>query len=83
MNWESIADNWSLFRSKLQERWGRLSEADLESTAHRRERVVRKLQERYGLSAEYADAQLLEWQKDMAEDTPTLVMWTPRRRSTH
>ncbi len=75
MNWEDIAGNWTSFRGRMHERWRRLSDSDLEAIRAGRERAVRALQERYGISAEQADAQLLEWQRDMDQDEPTLVLW--------
>jgi uncharacterized protein YjbJ (UPF0337 family) len=78
MRWQQIAEHWATFRGSLHERWGRLSEVDLELIDGRRERLLRVLQERYGLRGEEAEALLLEWQKDVAEDTPTLVFWNPQ-----
>lgn len=84
MNWNLIVDHWDTFRPKLRQRWGRLSDADLDEIGTRRERVVQTVENRYGISAEQADAQLLEWQKDMEEEAPTLVLWEPLpRRQSH
>lgn len=80
MRWQQIAENWNSFRGKLRERWSRLSEVDLELIDGRRESLLRALQERYGLRGEEVEALLLEWQKDVAEDTPTLVLWPPEQR---
>jgi hypothetical protein len=77
MNWENVASNWPSFRRRLHQRWTRLSDHDLESIGAGRERVVQALQARYGISAELADALLLEWQRDMDEEAPTLVQWGP------
>jgi uncharacterized protein YjbJ (UPF0337 family) len=79
MRWQQIAENWNSFRGKLRERWSRLSEIDLELIDGRRESLLRALRERYGLHGEEAEALLLEWQKDIAEDTPTLVLWPAER----
>jgi hypothetical protein len=80
MRWQQIAENWNTFRAQLHERWSRLSELDLELIDGRRGSLLRALQERYGLPSEEAEALLLEWQKDIAEDTPTLVLWPPPER---
>lgn len=80
MRWQQIAENWNSFRGKLHERWSRLSEVDLELIDGRRESLLRALQERYGLLSQEAEALLLEWQKDIAEDTPTLVLCPAERR---
>ena len=81
MNWRNVADHWMTLRGKVQERWTRLSDADLDSVAGSRSRLLRALQDHYGLHIEQADALLLEWQKDLDNDTPTLVLWEPMRRT--
>ena len=80
MSWQNIADNWRAFRGSLRERWGRLSELDLDQVDGRRQRLLGVLQARYGVDAEHADALLLEWQKDVVENGPTLVLWPPHGR---
>jgi uncharacterized protein YjbJ (UPF0337 family) len=55
MNWDQIEGNWKVFKGKVKEKWGKLTDDDLDRAAGRREQLVGRLQERYG------------WHKDQAE----------------
>jgi len=50
-------------KGKLQEQWGQLTDDELEAIAGNREKVIGKLQKKYGLTKDEAERQLEEWQK--------------------
>ena len=58
MNWDEISGNWKQFRGNIIERWGKLTEDDLDVAAGRRDQMVGKLQERYGLVKDEAERQV-------------------------
>jgi uncharacterized protein YjbJ (UPF0337 family) len=48
MNRDTLAGNWKQFRGKIQEKWGKLTNDDLDQIDGRREQLVGRLQELYG-----------------------------------
>ena len=57
MNWEQIEGNWTQFKGKAKEKWGELTDDDLDRIEGKRDQLVGKLQERYGLAKEEAERQ--------------------------
>lgn len=62
MNWDRAKGNWKQFRGKVQEQWGRLSDDQLDVIAGRREMLLGKIQECYGVSKDQAERQIKEWE---------------------
>jgi len=60
MNWDQIEGNWKLLKGKFREKWGKLTDIDLEVVAGRRDHLLGKLQEKYGLKREQAEKELDE-----------------------
>ena len=68
MNWDRIEGNWKQLTGKVKEQWGKLTDDDLMQVQGRREILVGKIQTRYGISHEQAEAQVSGWEvkhKDM------------------
>lgn len=61
MNWESVEGNWKEFRGRVREQWGRLTNDEVDVIGGRRDRLVGKLQEHYGIAREEAERQVREW----------------------
>ncbi|MEW6353614.1 MAG: CsbD family protein [Pseudomonadota bacterium] len=54
MNWNHI-DDWEQLRKKAREKWKNLSDADFDMIAGKREKLVAKLQELYGMTQHEAE----------------------------
>jgi uncharacterized protein YjbJ (UPF0337 family) len=63
MNISIFAGNWKQLRGKIREQWGRLTDDDLEVAAGKRDQIVGRIQERYGLAREEAERQMQEFEK--------------------
>ena len=63
MNWNRIEGNWKQFRGEVKERWGRLTDDHLEVIGGKRDNLMGKIQEIYGLGKDAADKQIHEWQQ--------------------
>jgi len=63
MNWDRVQGNWLQFKGKVKEKWGKLTDDDLDRIAGKRDQLVGKLQEKYGIARDEADRQLQEWEK--------------------
>ena len=58
MNNDILAGNWKQFHGKMLEQWGKLTKDDLDVAAGRRDQIVGKVQERYGVAKEEAERQV-------------------------
>ena len=66
MNWERISGNWTQWKGRIQERWGKLTQEQLDVIAGRREQLSGHIQEAYGLTKDEADRQLRDWERNLA-----------------
>ena len=62
MNWDRIAGNWKQMKGALRERWGKLSDDELDRMTGQRDQLVGKIQERYGCARDVAENQVREWE---------------------
>jgi len=55
MNWDQVAGNWKQLKGTVREKWGKLTDDDLDVVAGKRDQLVGKIQERYGITKEAAE----------------------------
>jgi nucleotide-binding universal stress UspA family protein/uncharacterized protein YjbJ (UPF0337 family) len=60
--WEQIEANWQQYRASAKATWSKLSEAELDMIAGKRERLVARVEECYGMSREDAEREVHNWQ---------------------
>lgn len=70
MNDDILAGNWKKFKGNILEQWGKLTDDDLDVAAGRREQMVGKLQERYGIAKDEAERQMKEFEDRHKSSTP-------------
>jgi len=58
MNWDEIEGKWTQLKGRVRERWGKLTDDDLEIINGRREQLIGRLKERYGMSKEAAEDEI-------------------------
>jgi uncharacterized protein YjbJ (UPF0337 family) len=76
MNWDQLEGKWKQYLGEIREKWGKLTDDDLHVIAGRREQLIGRLQERYGIAKEVAAQQADEFvralrsvaEDDIAED---------------
>jgi uncharacterized protein YjbJ (UPF0337 family) len=61
MNWDQVAGNWKQFKGTVKEKWGKLTDDDLEVIQGKKDQLVGRLQERYGYTKEQAEKELNSW----------------------
>ena len=61
MNSDQFEGKWKQFSGKVKEKCGKLTDDDLATINGRREQLVGKLQERYGLAKDQAEKQIDEF----------------------
>ncbi len=61
MNMEQLQGKWKQVKGSAREKWGKLTDDDLDMIAGQGQMLIGKLQERYGIAKEEAERQLNEW----------------------
>lgn len=61
MNSDRIEGNWKEMKGKVQQKWGKLSNDDMDVIDGRREELVGKIQQAYGKSREEAEKEVDEY----------------------
>ena len=67
MNWDRIEGNWKQFKGQVKEQWGKFTDDDLDVVAGKRDQLLGKLQEKYGITKDEAQRQLLEFEKNFKD----------------
>jgi uncharacterized protein YjbJ (UPF0337 family) len=57
MNWDQIKGQWKQHAGKAKQKWGKFTDDELAQLEGRKDQLVGKLQERYGLKKEEAEKQ--------------------------
>lgn len=73
MNWDQVEGQWKNIKGNIREKWGKLTDDDLEAVAGKKDQLVGKMQERYGLAKDKAEAELDTFVKDIKYDRKTLM----------
>ena len=70
MNTDQLSGKWKQMKGAAKQHWGKLTDDDLELIAGKRDTLIGKLQERYGMAKEEAQRKADEWLKSYnpAED---------------
>jgi uncharacterized protein YjbJ (UPF0337 family) len=78
MNWDQIEGKWKQMKGSVKQKWGKLTDDDLDYIAGSRDKFVGRIQERYGIAKDEAQKQADEWMK-MHPETETTTTTTTRR----
>ncbi len=62
MNWDQIKGQWKQVKGKVQQKWGDLTDDDLTRVDGKREELLGRLQERYGIAREEAERQVRDFE---------------------
>ena len=58
MNDDVLKGRWTQLKGRIREKWGKLTDDDLDQVQGRSEQLVGKVQERYGLAKDEAQRQV-------------------------
>ncbi len=61
MDWNRLEGNWKQFKGKIREKWGDLTDDDLEKVEGHREQFEGMLQTRYGYAKDKAKEEVDNW----------------------
>ena len=72
MNWDRVEGNWKQLKGKAREKWGKLTDSDFEQIAGKKDQLIGRIQERYGISRDEAQKQADEWARaQQFQEEPT------------
>ena len=61
MNWQQIEGKWDYTKGKLREKWGKLTDDDLDVIAGKRDQLIGRLKQRYGIQKDAAEKEINNW----------------------
>lgn len=61
MNWDRVEGSWKQFTGKVRENWGKLTDDDIAVVDGKQERLIGRIQERYGVAKDEAQRQVRSW----------------------
>jgi uncharacterized protein YjbJ (UPF0337 family) len=74
MNWDQMEGKWKQVKGSIKERFGKLTDDDLQVISGNRDKLIGKLQERYGIARDEAQKRADEWaqllQDEASEQQP-------------
>jgi uncharacterized protein YjbJ (UPF0337 family) len=77
MNWDQVEGKWKQLTGSAKERWGKLTDDDIQTLTGKKDVLVGKIQERYGIAKEEAEKQADSWshalQDSKAADTQVIL----------
>ncbi len=65
MNWDKIKGNWTQMKGSAKSKWGELTDDELTQVGGERDKIIGKIQEKYGIAREEAEKQVDDWAKDV------------------
>jgi uncharacterized protein YjbJ (UPF0337 family) len=68
MNWDQIEGNWKQYKSKVQAKWGKLTDDDLDVLKGNRDMLIGKVQEMYGKGRDEAEQEVSDFAKALQGD---------------
>jgi uncharacterized protein YjbJ (UPF0337 family) len=71
MNWDTIEGDWKQFKGHVKEKWGKLTDDNLDIIAGKRDQLAGKLQETYGITKDQAEIQVKAFEEIHKDYQPT------------
>lgn len=65
MNWDRIEGNWKQVKGLAKQKWGKLTDDELDVIAGKRDQLAGRIQETYGVAKEDAEQQIEAWKSDL------------------
>ena len=81
MNWDQVEGKWKQAKGSIKQKWGKLTDDDLDMIAGHRDKLVGRIQERYGIAKEAAEQQVDSWSMPPASETSETAEERERRRA--
>jgi len=70
MNWDLMEGKWKQAKGAVKQKWGKLTDDDLDLIGGSRDKLVGRIQERYGLAKDAAENEVDSWSLPESETQP-------------
>jgi uncharacterized protein YjbJ (UPF0337 family) len=67
MNWSQVEGQWKTLKAKARQKWGKLTNDDIEQIRGRRDELIARLQKRYGDERDDLERQVDDWVRTIDE----------------
>ncbi|PJD95249.1 MAG: hypothetical protein CK425_09035 [Parachlamydia sp.] len=67
-NKDTLQGQWKQFQGKIKEKWGKLTDDELTQINGRRDMLIGKLQEKYGMAKERAEKEVQSFEETLMHD---------------
>lgn len=64
MNENTLKGEWKQLKGSVKEKWGELTDDDLDQVEGNRDKLVGRVQERYGHAQDHAEREVDDWRRD-------------------
>ena len=64
MDWNQIQGQWKQLKGKAKIKWGKLTDDEIDVVECRRDELVGKIQQRYGIAKDQAEREVDDWMKE-------------------
>ena len=68
MNWDQVEGKWKQIKGTVKTRWGKLTDDDLDVISGKKDQLVGRIQERYGIKKEEAQREVDEWNRTLDQE---------------
>jgi uncharacterized protein YjbJ (UPF0337 family) len=65
MNWDHIKGSWKMLQGKAKQKWGKLTDDDLQAIEGKRDELVGRLQMRYGKTRDEVERDVDAWTSEL------------------
>jgi uncharacterized protein YjbJ (UPF0337 family) len=62
MNWEQVRGSWNQVKGEMKKQWGKLTDDDFAKINGERDKLVGRIQERYGYAKDQAEREVRDWE---------------------
>lgn len=62
-NWDTIEGSWKQVRGKAKEKWGKLTDSDLDVIKGKRDQLAGIVQKRYGIEKDQVEKEIKDFEK--------------------
>ncbi len=66
MDWNQVKGNWKQVKGNVRVNWGKLTDDELEQIAGKRDVLIGRIQEKYGIAKEEAEKQVKNWENSQS-----------------
>jgi uncharacterized protein YjbJ (UPF0337 family) len=68
MNSDQFEGKWKQLKGQVKQRWGKLTDDDVTALSGKKDELVGKIQERYGITREQAEREADQWARASAAE---------------